>query len=149
MADCTCQQADNCTSAVFDMIKNIQRQAAVAITGAYTNTLHIQCTSSLEIMAFIFNSQKNLKAFIPSRIRLWNNLDNIIRDCTDFDAFRTAKASQHLPQAPYGGFTKDFIHVSRLRIRLSGLNSHCKQYHFINNGTCPKPHMKKEDNVLY
>ena len=36
--------ADNCSSAMVDMTENVQRQAALTVTGAYTNTSHTSIT---------------------------------------------------------------------------------------------------------
>jgi len=87
--------------------------------------------------------QKNyfLKSYIPSSIKLWNKLAENVRAVADVDAFKI-----HLQQI-YGkielykpyllGMTMGHIHLSRIRMGLSGLNSHRKKYHFIPDSSCP------------
>ena len=191
---------DNCTAAMANMIENVQRQAALTITGAYTNTTHIQLLKELGLsllsqrrivskLLMIFkirnfltpeylrnllppdeephyqtrNAQnirlpkikKNyfLKSFIPSSIRLWNSLDNTLRSTAELEDFKNAVKKIFTPESVYKpylwGFTKEFINLGRLRMGLSGLNAHRKQYHFINHSTCPKCQARREDIVHF
>jgi len=191
---------DNCTTAMSDMMENVQRQAALTITGAYTNTKHacllkelglsLLChrrTVSKVILIYkmIYNLtpkylksllpqeeptryhtrnsgnirlpkiSKNyfLKSFIPSSIRLWNSLENSLRNITDIDEFKKAVKKLYISDTVYKpylwGYTKEFINLSRMRMGLSGLNAHRKQYNFINFSTCPKCQARKEDVVHY
>ena len=47
------------------------------------------------------------------------------------------------------GYAKEFIYLARLRMGLSGLNAHRKQYHFIDNSSCPKYNFKIENTPHY
>ena len=44
---------DNCTSAMSDMIEKVQRQAALTITRAYTNTPHIHLLRELGLSRLV------------------------------------------------------------------------------------------------
>ena len=94
-----------------------------------------------------------LKSFIPSSIRLWNDLSDSLRKTDDIDTYRNMLKKTYTPDLLYKpylyGHTKEFIHLSRLRMGLSGLNAHRKQYHFINVGTCPNCQYRNKNTIHY
>ena len=191
---------DNCTTLMSDAIEKVQRQAALAITGAYTHTshnnllnelgLHILSTrgtvSKLTLLfKIIYNLtpahmktilretqpaqyetrntgnlrlpkiKKNyfLKSFLPSAVKTWNTLGKGIKEIKDLEAFKLAihqLYSDKICYKPYlFGYTKEYINLSRIRMGLSGLNAHRKQYHFINFSTCLQCQAKKEDTFHF
>ena len=94
-----------------------------------------------------------LKSFLPSSIRLWNKLDESLKVIDDIDVFRAKIKTLFIPIETYmpylWGYTQEYIHLARLRMGLSGLNAHRKQYHFINNSSCPNCNFKIEDTAHY
>ena len=101
------------------------------------------------------NVHKNyfFQSFIPSTIRLWNNLDQQIKSSPSIDSFKSNTKKIICPNRLYKphltGHSRGFIQLSRLRLGLSGLNSHRKSYHFINYSTCPTCNFRIEDNPHY
>ena len=94
-----------------------------------------------------------LKSFLPSSIKSWNNLDVKTRQSTDIEHFRTSISSLITPSTLYRpylfGDRKGFIQISRMRMGLSGLNSHRKRYHFIEQSHCPNCNSKTEDPMHF
>ena len=94
-----------------------------------------------------------LKSFLPSSIRLWNKLDESLKVLDDIDVFRGKIKTLFIPIETYmpnlWGYTQEFIYLARLRMGLSGLNAHRKQYHFIKNSSCPNCNHKIEDTAHY
>ena len=192
---------DSCSANMSDMLENVQRQAALSITGAYTHTSHTDLFAELGLPLLtkrrkmaklillhkIINGQtptylrdilppvqvrnyntrqgdntltlpiikKNymLKSFIPSTIRLWNELDNRTQNISDLENFRIALLSKFSPEKPYKpyllGYDKEYVYLARLRMGLSGLNAHRRRYHFIENGRCPNCLFKIEDTLHF
>ena len=191
---------DNCSTHMSDMLENVQRQAAITITGAYNNTNHgrLLKETGLSLLAkrrkfakvilinkiikdktptylkhllparnqtrntrqgedvfYIPLIKKNylLKSFIPSSLKLWNDLPQNIRNNMDLDDFRIQIRKTMLPDTFYKPFlcgtTKEFTYLSRLRMGLSGLNAHRKQYHFIDDSTCANCRFRFEDTIHF
>ena len=94
-----------------------------------------------------------LKSFLPSVIRAWNRLSDNIRILDTVEEFKKALMRLMCKSQPYKpyltGTTEGHIHLSRFRMKLSGLNSHRKKYHFINNSVCPKCTHPVEDEVHF
>ena len=89
------------------------------------------------------------KSFIPSSIKLWNNLGNDIRSVNKVDTFKVnlqqlyGKLETYKPYL--SGQTQGHIHLARFRMKLSGLNAHRKKHHFIDHNICPKCDTPHED----
>ena len=103
----------------------------------------------------IIASNKNyfLKSFLPSTIKLWNNLPRDIRSSDSLDTFKQ-KLSAHLNMAnvykPYLFCpNKSFVQIARLRMGLSALNAHRRKVHFIANALCPYCNNRTEDTEHY
>ena len=103
----------------------------------------------------LIQSTKNyyLKSFLPSTIRLWNNLPLQIRLANTVEAFKEMLHT-HLDfgQAykPYMySPNRNFIHLGRLRMGLSPLNAHRRKYHFIENARCTFCQGNKEDTLHF
>ena len=195
-----CVLFDNCTSTMSEKMENVQRQAALAISGAYRHTKH---TNLLKELGLALLSQRRivskvvllykmitdrtpaylrsllpgqrqaryqtrqrdnitlpkikknyfLKSFIPSGIRLWNQLSNQVRGIIDLDDFKRSIKKMFTPEVVYKpylmGHSREFINLSRLRMGLSGLNSHRKKYHFIDHRTCPHCLARNEDCIHF
>ena len=96
-----------------------------------------------------------LKSFIPSTITLWNNIPQAIRTQDNLDIFKSRlllyqNRSDKLPYKPYlSQSSEGHIHLSRIRMGLSGLNSHRRKYHFINYNNCPQCHTKNENAIHF
>jgi hypothetical protein len=77
-------------------------------------------------------------SFLPSTIRLWNNLPEHLRLISDSSTFKTAISPQ--PKAknkPFGyGERKINIIHSRIRMGCSSLKAHLYDMHIINEPTC-------------
>ena len=82
-----------------------------------------------------------LKSYIPSSIRLWNDLRDDLKLLTTLDTFKIhlrqiyCKTETYKPY--FVGQTTGHIHLSRLRMNLSGLNAHRHKHHFIDHNICP------------
>ena len=103
----------------------------------------------------IIGSNKNyfLKSFLPSSVRLWNDLPKEIRTSQTVDTFKT-KLSAHLKfRQSYIPYlicpNRNYIQISRMRMGLSALNAHRRKYHFIENSSCPYCAFMKEDIAHY
>ena len=103
----------------------------------------------------IIASNKNyyLKSFLPSTIKLWNNLPGDIRNAGTLDIFKH-KLSAHLNMTnvykPYLFCpNKNFVQIARLRMGLSALNAHRHKVHFIPNASCPYCNHRIEDTAHY
>ena len=192
---------DNCTNRVSDELESIQRQAALAITRAYSHTTHVnllrECglqtlkdrrSQAKSILFFkikkgkapeylqdlipqevgtanynLRNSQdirlpktnKNyfLKSFIPSSIKAWNDLSENVRNIAEVDSFKLSLSKIYGKLETYKpylqGQTAGHIHLSRIRMKLSGLNSHRKRHHFIDFSTCPNCGARLEDETHF
>ena len=100
-------------------------------------------------------STKNyfLKSFLPSTIRLWNELPKELRAVSTVNTFKI-KIAAHLKfcQAykPYLFCpNRNYIQITRMRMGLSALNAHRRKYHFIDNAKCPYCHSDKEDTTHF
>ena len=65
-------------------------------------------------------------SFLPSSIRLWNDLTSDIRNNTPINSFRTYLNRNTLPANPvffYGDRKSQILHI-RLRLKCSSLNNH-------------------------
>ena len=100
-------------------------------------------------------SKKNyfLKSFLPSTIKLWNELPKDLKMAKTLDAFKV-KLSSHLKMfhsyKPHiYSPNKNFDYIARLRMGLSGLNAHRKKYHFIQHADCLFCSHKKEDTIHF
>ena len=94
-----------------------------------------------------------LKSFLPSSIQLWNNLPRKLITLNELDKFKNELAKIYKPptiqKAILSSGTEGHINLLRLRLGLSGLNSHRKHYHFINHSTCSYCQATKEDPIHY
>ena len=96
-----------------------------------------------------------LKSYIPSTIKMWNDLPLNIRLLDDLDTFknelaRLKDASEQRPYSPYlSSSGNGNIYLSRIRMGLSGLNSHRKKYHFIDHNLCPYCHSTNENEIHF
>ena len=101
------------------------------------------------------NVHKNyfIQSFVPSTIRLWNNLDHAIKSSSTINTFKSKTKNIFCPNKLYRphltGHSKGFVHLARLRVGLSGLNAHRKSYHFINFNNCPNCGQRNEDNAHF
>ena len=90
-----------------------------------------------------------LKSFLPSSVKMWNKLSLDIRQIADLDEYRKAISKIYTPGELYKPFLfgtdKGYIHLSRIRMGLSGLNAHRKRYHFIEHSNCPNCNSRLED----
>ncbi len=100
-------------------------------------------------------SNKNyfFKSFLPSTVKLWNDLPHELQISNSVDAFKH-KLFLHLKMImiykPYlYSPNRNFVNIARLRMGLSALNSHRRKYHFIQNSTCPFCAHQKEDTAHY
>ena len=103
----------------------------------------------------LIKSNKNyfLKSFLPSSVRLWNDLPKEIRTSQTVDTFKT-KLSTHLKfRQTYKPYlfcpNRNYVQICRMRMGLSALNAHRRKYHFIENSNCPHCPLMKEDTVHY
>ena len=102
---------------------------------------------------FIIPKCKNkayyLKSFLPSTIKLWNNLPKNLICLSDLDLFKhelIKLANTSSPNKSLLSFNSDgHIHILRMRLGLSGLNSHRKKFHFIPHSTCDYCQSPRED----
>ena len=82
-----------------------------------------------------------LKSYIPSSIRLWNDLRDDLKLLTTLDTFKIHLRQIYCKTETYKpylvGQTTGHIHLSRLRMDLSGLNAHRHKHHFIDHNICP------------
>ena len=94
-----------------------------------------------------------LKSTIPSSIKLWNKLSVPLRKKPNISTFKSGltKAQKH-PKfyRPFlQGTSKGSINLSRIRMGLSGLNSHRFKYNFIPSKRCPSCNHPNEDTTHY
>ena len=90
-----------------------------------------------------------LKSFIPSTIKSWNLLSENLRNIAEVDTFKQnlstiyGKVETYKPYLT--GQSEGHIHLSRIRMNLSGLNAHRRKHHFIDHSICPKCNYPQED----
>ena len=108
---------------------------------------------STNLHLLIIKKNYFLKSFIPSSIRLWKELSQTLQTVKEIETFRTALKKIFTPDLLYKpylyGHSKECVHLSRLRMGLSGLNSHRKTYHFIEYSTCPNCQHRNENTTHY
>ncbi len=94
-----------------------------------------------------------LKSYIPSTIKLWNAVPLDIRNSNTLDTFKCKLHRTFVSYTAYTpyltGTTTGHIQLSRIRMGLSGLNSHRKKYHFIDHNNCPQCNTKNENDTHY
>ena len=93
-----------------------------------------------------------LKSFIPSTTQLWNILDHHIRLLTDLDLFKKLiqqNSPKKLNKSYLCGTSEGHVHLSRIRMGLSGLNAHRKRYHFIDHNICPCCNTNNENEIHF
>ena len=109
--------------------------------------------NSDNIRPFKSNKKYFLNLFLPSSIKLWNNLDTSTKNIYELLQFRNVISKKYTPASLYHpyitGNTKNHIHISRMRMGLSGLNSQRKHYNFINYNTCDHCNTRIEDCKHY
>ncbi len=189
---------DGCTKKLANSLERVQRQAALACTGAYQRTSHNSllqelgwdtlatrrechkltymykivnglvphylqtlCTQRVhERTTYNLRNRNNLivpytrtvsfsRSFIPSSIRLWNNLQIDIRESQTLSSFkstlRSLKSRNRNPLfSIYNGYGP--LNHSRMRMGLCGLNFHRHRYRFIDNSHCPNCLAPREDS---
>ena len=88
------------------------------------------------------------RSFFPYTIKQWNGLLESVRLVTTINIFKK-KLTEHMLSKQNKLFSHFHSHASvnhtRLRLGLSGLNSHRAHFNFIENGTCPKCGHETED----
>ena len=76
-----------------------------------------------------------LKSFLPSTIRVWNTLSISVRNISSTDAFKSQLNWTYCKTVCYkpylSGCSIGHIHLSRMRMKLSGLNYHRFKHKFI------------------
>ena len=93
-----------------------------------------------------------LKSFIPSSITAQNKIDNAIKNIANLDEFKKALKEKY--ETPFYhmrlyGDGNGALNHSRIRMGLSGLNSHRRKYNFINNSSCGMCGDKSETALHY
>jgi hypothetical protein len=103
----------------------------------------------------IIHSNKNyfLKSFLPSTVKLWNELPHELKTSNSLNTFKE-KLFLHFRMItvykPYlSSPNKNYIHLARLRMGLSALNAHRRKYHFIQNAACNFCPREKEDTLHF
>ena len=95
---------DNCTSAMSDMVENVQRQAALTITRAYTNTSHIHLLQELWLsllshrrtLSKIILMYKIINSLTPSYLRdLLPSAESIHNQTINSNNIRLPKTTKH------------------------------------------------------
>ena len=90
-----------------------------------------------------------LKSFIPSSIRAWNKLSDDVKSITEVDTYKSTLSKIYGKLETYKpylqGQSTGHVHLARIRMGLSGLNSHRNKYHFIDFKTCPNCGACNED----
>jgi hypothetical protein len=92
-----------------------------------------------------------LKSFLPSSTRLWNALSNEVKTSVSFPVFKRRLKHSMFPESNplYNyGTGRGPVHQARMRMGLSGLNSHRRKYNFIDNGKCLNCGCRSE-NVMH
>ena len=94
-----------------------------------------------------------LKSFIPSTIRLWNELPENIRLKNEFDDFKKELQQIYKPpkvsKAHLISAKDGHIQLLRIKLGLSGLNFHRRKFHFIQHSNCPYCGNKREDPIHF
>ena len=94
-----------------------------------------------------------LKSFLPSSIKLWNNLPKNLISITELDKFKKELFKYNNTTSPSKTIlsfnTEGHLHILRMRLGLSGLNWHRKKYHFITHSTCLHCRSRREDVTHY
>jgi hypothetical protein len=92
------------------------------------------------------------KSFLPSSVRLWNNLSTNLRKHTSHSAFKEALKRDIFPKPnrlfSYGS-GEGLVNHARLRMGLSALNQHRWKYNYIRDTTCPSCNHRHEDIVHF
>ena len=99
-------------------------------------------------------SKKNyyLKSFIPSAVKVWNELSLNVRQMNGLNDFKKKLKKVYVSDTNSMYMFKDStsaINLSRIRMGLSGLNSHRKKYHFIDDSKCPNCACKTETPIHF
>ena len=94
-----------------------------------------------------------LKSFIPSSIHAWNKLSENIRNIAEVDTFKATLSKIYEKVECYKpylqGRSNGHVHLSRMRMKLSGLNAHRKKHHFIDFKSCPNCTADTEDEIHF
>ena len=92
------------------------------------------------------------KSFLPSTIRLWNLLDNTVRNCISLSTFKIALKKVLFPSSNnlYSYGTGDAaVNLARMRMGLSALNQHRWKYNYIPDASCPTCGNRQESIIHY
>ena len=80
------------------------------------------------------------KSFVPSTISMWNNLNILIRSCISYNVFKTslrkAQFSVKQNKALSMGHGTSWVHLTRMRMGMSGLRSHLYGVNIIDSPIC-------------
>ena len=94
-----------------------------------------------------------LKSFIPSTIRMWNELPENIRLKNDLEDFKKELLQIYKPpeisKAHLMSARDGHIQLLRIKLGLSGLNFHRRKFHFIQHSNCPYCGSNKEDPIHF
>lgn len=91
-------------------------------------------------------------SFFWQYLLVWNSLDLNIRQAPSLSIFKNQIKSSTFskPNKLYNYFTStSSVHQSRMRMGLSGLNAHRKNYNFIDHDICPLCAQRPEDTVHF
>lgn len=93
-----------------------------------------------------------INSFLPKTIKDWNNLSVDLRSAVSLSSFKTKLKSRTEYKKnklfAYGN-SRGRVHHTRIRLGLSGLNSHRFSYHFISDRSCPECSFRVEDPCHY
>jgi hypothetical protein len=88
--------------------------------------------------AFLCRTNKLAESFLPSTIKLWNNLPEYVRQSNNLEHFKQALKHNVVKPNPlyYVGPRKYAVHLARFRMNCSTLNKYLHKFKLIPSNTC-------------
>ena len=111
-----------------------------------------QLRNRTNLRTFSGRTTTYLNSFMPKTVKDWNNLPSILRFATSLSTFKSKlkfESDYKYSKLFSHGTTRGRVNHTRIRLGLSGLNSHRYNYNFITDRSCPMCSFRVEDPCHY
>lgn len=134
---------------INDLTPAYLKQSCPGAVGEYHN-YNLRNANNLRVP--FARTEAYRRSFFPSGLNAWNILNPGIKSSRSLPMFKRRFKDSIFPDSNVlfsYGTGRSPVHQARMRMCLSGLNSHRKRYNFIDTATCGTCGNKNENNVHY
>jgi len=139
---------------LFKILNNLTQPYLRSVCPNYVaNVTHYNLRNATHLVIPKCRTSSFQNSFFPTTVHDWNELDEDIRNCATLESFKNklkklfyinAKSFYHSYSSGYAG-----KNLTRIRLGLSFLNSHQKNYGFSRIKSCPSCNHKDENETHF